>query len=115
MPRFRREQAIHLFKYVREVNVKMNPWAGDLNRGALEFLRRMGSPAHLKANPKVKIDSQFVLEPTWPKIHVKFVDNSKLEWEAHRQPCQEVVEAYLLHAQEIESQFEMEDKNIDEM
>lgn len=35
MAKIRKEQAIHLFKYVREVHVKMNPWAMDNNKGAM--------------------------------------------------------------------------------
>jgi hypothetical protein len=45
MSKIGKQQAINLFKFVSRVDVKFNPWGGDANVQAREFLRQMRSKA----------------------------------------------------------------------
>eukprot|EP00953_Heterococcus_sp_UTEX-ZZ885_P030094 15918-Heterococcus_DN1.PRE.1 len=131
--KIKRDEAIKLFKYLREVSIRVNPWNTPQNKGAWEFYRRMDSPAHKLANAKCVFRPDITLEPTWPIASVKFVDGSTMEWNTRQLDSQQCIEhcrtivlasaamnadhqhLYLAKAQQIDADFEVAGKNIDDV
>uniref|UniRef100_A0A6U6G9Y6 Large ribosomal subunit protein mL53 n=1 Tax=Odontella aurita TaxID=265563 RepID=A0A6U6G9Y6_9STRA len=111
--RFTRDITTHLFKYVRTVDIKFNPFDGRTG-SAKELLRQVLANRYRKANPKLEIKKNVVFTAEPPLIKFKFVDETEKIFEGEEYNVNEMLQEVYMHANMMDFNFEVEERNIED-
>lgn len=111
--KFTKDISTHLFKYVRNVDVTFNPF--DIRtRSARELLRQVQAGRFSSANPNLKVKAHVVATPDPPSVVFKFVDGTEKVFDSQEFIVNEMMEKVFLHSMEINNDYEMNGKSIDD-
>jgi hypothetical protein len=67
----------HLFKYVKVVDIRFNPFDGRA-KSVKELLRQVQATRYSKANPNLKIEKQILATADAPFATFQFVDGTEV-------------------------------------
>lgn len=109
-----KDVSAHLFKYVKKVDVSFNPF-DSRTRSARELLRQIHGERIKKSNPKMKIivDVNDTINP--PSVKFEYVDGTNTEFDSQSYDVNEMLMEVHALTSEIDMNFELEGKNIDDM
>mmetsp|Transcript_23439 Transcript_23439/g.28186 ORF Transcript_23439/g.28186 Transcript_23439/m.28186 type:complete len:115 (+) Transcript_23439:124-468(+) len=111
--KFTKDLSTHLFKYVKSVDVKFNPF-DNRTTSAREVLRQVMAERYSKANPKLQINTHVVGTPYPPSVVFKFVNDNEKIFDSSEYDASEIMYETLLEAMQINNEYEMEGKSIDD-
>lgn len=137
MSKITKEISTHLFKYVRTVEVTFNRkscyehfcrdrMSGiSLNicaylafdrrtRSARELLRQVQSQRYSKANPKLKVITKVVGTVDPPSVRFVYVDGNDQMFDSQNYIAKEILAEVFQRANNLDIQFELDGKNVDE-
>mmetsp|Transcript_28924 Transcript_28924/g.42890 ORF Transcript_28924/g.42890 Transcript_28924/m.42890 type:complete len:116 (+) Transcript_28924:191-538(+) len=114
MVRFTKEVTNKLIKYVTRIDIQFNPFDGR-SKAAREMWRQMKAQRYYQANPKLSLDLKQVSTPVPPVVKFSFVDGSNMDFDCEQQHCKEMLHGVWEHARDMDFEFEMTDKNIDDL
>ncbi|GFH50083.1 hypothetical protein CTEN210_06559 [Chaetoceros tenuissimus] len=107
-----REMTTHLFKYVKKVDIKFNPF-DSRTKSARELLRQVQADRFKKANPKLKINAKVLGTVAPPSVSIEFVDGETRNYCSKDYIAKEMLDDLYLVANNLDIQYELEGKNID--
>lgn len=111
--KFSRDVTTHLFKYVRTVDIKFNPF-DTRTASAKELMAQVMAERFKKANPKLEIKKNLVYTPDSPLITFKFVDDTEKVFEGEEYNVREILKEVYMHTNIMDFNWEVEEKNIDD-
>lgn len=112
--KFPKELTTHLFRYVRNVDIKFNPF-DSRTRSARELLRQVQADRYKKANPKLEVKSSVLSTPDAPSVAFKFIDGTEHSFDSQEYNCKEMMEQVYFRAMEIDTEFEKAGKSPDDI
>mmetsp|Transcript_1801 Transcript_1801/g.2593 ORF Transcript_1801/g.2593 Transcript_1801/m.2593 type:complete len:118 (+) Transcript_1801:80-433(+) len=104
----------HLFKYVKNIDITFNPF-DSRTRSARELLRQVQAQRFVKANPKLKIAANVVSTPNPPQVRFQFADDSEHLFDSQNFLANEMLDEVYLITNEMDIDYEIEGKSIDDM
>lgn len=78
------------------------------------MLRQLQADRYVKANPKFKLNITLSPSAAPPSVVFTFVDGKVLDFESQKLICSEMMFTVLLKASEIDIDYEMNGRNIDD-
>eukprot|EP00536_Pseudo-nitzschia_multiseries_P018147 jgi/Psemu1/54307/gm1.54307_g len=74
--KFSKETSSRLFRYVRTVDIRFNPF-DNRTKSARELWRQMQATRYRKANPKLEINTHVLGSASPPEVVFKFIDDTE--------------------------------------
>mmetsp|Transcript_2944 Transcript_2944/g.4785 ORF Transcript_2944/g.4785 Transcript_2944/m.4785 type:complete len:117 (-) Transcript_2944:64-414(-) len=112
--KFTKDISTHLFKYVRRVDIRFNPF-DSRTTSARELLRQVQASRLKAANPKLEIDAKVLNSAEAPSAVFKFVDDSQIDFDSENYDTKEILHSVYLKAMQLNTEYEMDGKNIDDI
>lgn len=112
--KFTKEVSTHLFKYIRTIDISFNPF-DSRTTSARELLRQVHAKRFGTANPKLKITTDIHNRPDAPKAVLSFVDDSQQVFDTQENRADEMLFQVHLKLMQMDNEWEMSGKNIDEL
>mmetsp|Transcript_13057 Transcript_13057/g.26078 ORF Transcript_13057/g.26078 Transcript_13057/m.26078 type:complete len:111 (+) Transcript_13057:47-379(+) len=110
MPRFSKEASKKLIKYVKTVKASFYPFDGSAT-STRTFM--MNIKTKEKANPKFVVEPNITQMPIPPTVDIKFIDGSELNFDGHDYNAEEMMDHLLVHAREIDFEYEVGGKSVE--
>lgn len=111
--KFTKDVSTHLFKYVRTIDIKFNPFDARAT-SAKELVRRMKAPRFQKANPKLQVLVDVNQYPTAPSVNFKLANDTEMFFDTQEHDIEDMMFQLHLALGQIDNQFELDGRNIDE-
>jgi ethanolamine utilization protein EutQ (cupin superfamily) len=99
---------------VKTIHIKFNPFDGR-TRSAREVFRQVQAERFKKANPKLVISHTLLNTAEAPSVTFKFVDGNEKLFDSQLFTAREMIDEVLLNTNQIDTQWQLEDKNIDDV
>mmetsp|Transcript_25456 Transcript_25456/g.38612 ORF Transcript_25456/g.38612 Transcript_25456/m.38612 type:complete len:118 (-) Transcript_25456:153-506(-) len=112
--KFTKEITSHLIKYVRMVDIRFNP-LDRRSTAVREMWRQVSAERFLDSNPKLKIIAKTLPGVAPPSAKIEFVDGSEIDFSGETYDCKEMLDHVFIKAQQLDIEFELEGKNIEEL
>mmetsp|Transcript_23181 Transcript_23181/g.33907 ORF Transcript_23181/g.33907 Transcript_23181/m.33907 type:complete len:114 (+) Transcript_23181:224-565(+) len=108
-----RDISTHLFKYVKRVDIRFNPF-DDRTRSARELMRQVQAERFIKANPKLKINKNVVGTIDTPSVEFEFVDGTVKTFDSKEFLAKEMLSEVYTTADNLDIEYELAGKSIDD-
>mmetsp|Transcript_21738 Transcript_21738/g.60409 ORF Transcript_21738/g.60409 Transcript_21738/m.60409 type:complete len:119 (-) Transcript_21738:105-461(-) len=112
---FDKEMSTHLFKFVNKVKISFNPY-DKRGTSAREIMDRLHAPRYTEANPRLKFELDVHQKATAPYVEFHFHDEQIFEVKpSYKQHATDILFDVHLRLAELDAQYEIDGKNIDEL
>lgn len=108
-----RALSTHLFKYISRVDIKFNPF-DNRTRSIRELMRQVQAERFAKANPRLKINTKVVGTVDPPIAEFEFVDGTVVSYDTQSFQAKEMLDEIFMTANNMDIEFELEGKSIDD-
>eukprot|EP00562_Extubocellulus_spinifer_P020931 CAMPEP_0178614008 /NCGR_PEP_ID=MMETSP0698-20121128/1942_1 /TAXON_ID=265572 /ORGANISM="Extubocellulus spinifer, Strain CCMP396" /LENGTH=115 /DNA_ID=CAMNT_0020252729 /DNA_START=185 /DNA_END=530 /DNA_ORIENTATION=- len=108
-----KDVSTHLFKYVKSVDIRFNPFDGRA-KSAKELLRQVSASRYSKANPKLVVTPTISSTAEPPRAEFKFVDGSERKFDSQEFQVKEILSEVFQHTTNMDNEYEIAGKSIDD-
>ena len=109
--KFNKELSVHLFKYIKSVDLSFNPF-DNRTRSIRELMRQMQAKATKYDKLKLNIDVNAAPNP--PAARFLFADGTEQKFETNQFVVNEIMFQVHLKAMQLDADYELEGKSIED-
>mmetsp|Transcript_33155 Transcript_33155/g.94251 ORF Transcript_33155/g.94251 Transcript_33155/m.94251 type:complete len:115 (+) Transcript_33155:157-501(+) len=111
--KFSKESSTRLFRYVKSVDIKFNPF-DSRTKSAREIWRQMQATRYHDANPKLKINTNVSGSADPPEVLFTFADDSVKKFDSQNFKANEILFDVHLFLDKLDNEYEMAGKSLDD-
>mmetsp|Transcript_15982 Transcript_15982/g.27067 ORF Transcript_15982/g.27067 Transcript_15982/m.27067 type:complete len:116 (+) Transcript_15982:1293-1640(+) len=112
--KFTKDVSAHLIKYVKSVDISFNPFDARTT-SARELLRQIQSTRYQTSNPKLVVNATTTASAAPPSVVFKYVDGTEQAFDSQEFICKEMMDSVFLRAMQIDIDFELDGKSVDDV
>eukprot|EP00536_Pseudo-nitzschia_multiseries_P010434 jgi/Psemu1/289086/fgenesh1_pg.318_\ len=112
--KFSKETSSRLFRYVRTVDIRFNPF-DNRTKSARELWRQMQATRYRKANPKLEINTHVLGSASPPEVVFKFIDDTEKRYDSRHFTANEIFFDVHLSLDNLDTEFELSGKSLDDL